>query len=74
MRDLVINTIEKNFQDNYQEIGRNLFSTICYPHPILTTLEEIAEGKHELLVPWLKSLTNEQLLGVLKSQLCGMFR
>ena len=75
MRDLIISTIEQNFRDGYQEIGRNICATIAYPHPILATLNDIENNhRHELLNPWLKSLTDEQLLGVLESQHCEMYR
>jgi len=74
MRDLVIRTIERNFAAGLRTLGREL----CYANyptdPVIITLLEIQGGNHRLLVPWLKSLSNEQLLGVLESQHCERYR
>ena len=74
MRDLVIKQIETNFEAGLHEIGRMIYYTTFHSHPIVVTLKQINDGKHELLVPWLKSLSNEQLLGVLESQHCERYR
>jgi len=74
MRDLVISTIEKNFENGLNEIGRHLCCTLEQANPIIVTLYAINNGAPELLVPWLKSLSNEQLLGVLESQHCERYR
>ena len=74
MRDLVISTIEKNFLSGLNEIGRHLCCTLEQVNPIIVNLYRINNGEPELLVPWLKSLSNEQLLGVLESQHCERYR
>jgi len=70
MRDLIISTIEKNFAT--EGIGR--LPEPLFTPDVLVTLREVTCGKSELLNPWLKSLTDEQLLGVLESQHCEMYR
>lgn len=76
MRDLLIKTIEKNFEEGLDEIGRNLYSfnegrmfwQLCY------SIQDNPKGNAHLLNPFLKSLPDEALLGVFESQMCQRYR
>lgn len=72
MRELIIQTIEQNFAEGLDEIGRNIFPRADWGKYAATLFE--IKRTPQLLNPFLKSLPDDILLGVLDSQLCQKYR